>query len=410
MPRWVNSIRFRLSLTYALAVFTVGALFVAGVYLWQLNRLNEPLVVRTEAEALVQNPVTGEVTRLRFLMQDELDRLALEELERMVNARALEQLRQVSLMGLGLMSVVAFGLGWVLSGWALRPMGRMAAVARDISANELSRRIALQGPDDELKDLADTFDEMLDRLQISFEGQRRFIQDASHELRNPLATAQANLELVLGDPHASSEDLRRSARIAHESAGRVSHIVDDLLAQARNVVPRIAVGPVDLALLARDVVAEMEAAAAGRQLTLVAGGTGVVVHGDGPALRRAVTNLVANSVRLAPAGTTITVTTGIDHDRATISVRDEGPGIEPEHHRSVFERFWRGPDSGKGLGLGLSIVRQVAQRHGGTVELISQEGQGSTFVIAVPVPTGPPQPEAPDGTRRGLYPRFRHGR
>ncbi|MDH4078082.1 MAG: HAMP domain-containing histidine kinase, partial [Acidimicrobiia bacterium] len=300
------------------------------------------------------------------------------------------------------LSVVAFGTGWLLAGWTLGPISRITGVARDISGTEeLARRIGLDGPDDELKGLADTFDEMLDRLQASFEQQRRFVQDASHELRNPLAIAQANLELVLDEPEATVDDLRRSARIAHESNGRISQIVEDLVVQARSTVPRAMVAEVDLVAVAAEVTAEMAAPAARRGLTLItdsagAGGTGaLVVHGDGAALRRAVTNLATNAVRLAPAGSTITVATGRRGDRATVAVIDQGPGIAADHQRAVFERFWRGPESGKGLGLGLSIVRQVAERHGGTVELESRPGVGSTFTIVLPLPVGVPPTATP---------------
>ncbi len=393
MPRWAQSIRFRLSLAYALAVFATGAVFVAAVYLWQLHELDQPIMMRS-SEVVFQKNVAGEQyeTRLRFLSQSEVNRVFLEQFERNAYRQALTELRRASLVGLGLLSVVAFASGWLLSGWSLRPMGRMAAVARDISASELSRRIALQGPNDELKDLADTFDEMLDRLQASFEGQRQFVEDASHELRNPLAVAQANLELVIDDAEASPAELRRAAEIAHASTSRVSQIVEDLVAQARHRVPRAAIAPVDLRVLSEEVAAEMSAEAARRGIRVLADGPvgsdarQPLVNGDGAALRRAVTNLVANAVRLAPPDSAITISTGVRDHRAIVSVSDQGPGIDPRDHEAVFERFWRGDAAGKGLGLGLSIVRQVAQRHGGTVELVSARGQGSTFTIALPMP------------------------
>ena len=272
-------------------------------------------------------------------------------------------------------------------------MGRMAAVARDISGTELSRRIGLRGPDDELKDLADTFDEMLDRLQATFEDHRRFVQDASHELRNPLAVTRANLELVIDDPDASPDELRAAAQVAHASTERLSHIVDDLVAQARQGVPSHHATLVELDELAADIVVEFAAGAAARRIDLVAQrgpgtepGSSPVVNGDEAALRRAVTNLVVNAIRLAPTDSTITITTSVEDGEAVISVTDEGPGIDPALRESVFERFWRGDDAGKGLGLGLSIVRQVAQRHGGRVDLRSAVGDGSTFSIRLPVP------------------------
>ncbi len=409
MPRWAQSIRFRLSLAYALAVFAVGATFIAAVYAWQAHQLGQPQP--SPGRPLVyEDPATGQRidTNWDVLFPGDFERFIWESLQRQAYAESLNDLRSASLVGLGLLSVVAFGTGWLLAGWTLGPISRITGVAREISGTEeLARRIGLDGPDDELKGLADTFDEMLDRLQASFEQQRRFVQDASHELRNPLAIAQANLELALDDPAATVDDLRRSARIAHESNGRISQIVEDLVVQARSAVPRAMVAEVDLVALAAEVVAEMTAPAGRRGLTLATstadsggttGGNGsgpVVVHGDGAALRRAVTNLVANAVRLAPAGSTVTVATGRRGDQATIAVIDQGPGIAPDHQQAVFERFWRGTESGKGLGLGLSIVRQVAERHGGTVELGSQPGKGSTFTIVLPLPVGASSSSAP---------------
>jgi signal transduction histidine kinase len=387
MPRWAQSIRFRLSLAYALAVFTAGAVLVGGLYLWQVRQLNDPILM-SGRRLLVENPATGELfdTQLRVYTRNEIDQAFLEQFEREAYREALNELRRASLAGLGVLFVVAFGSGWLLSGWTLKPMGKMAAVAREISGTELSRRIGLQGPDDELKDLGDTFDEMLDRLQASFEGQRRFIQDASHELRNPLAVTQTNLELVIDNPDAGPGELRDAARIAHASTGRLGQIIDDLVGQARREVPCSQLSMVDLDLMVAGVAAELQAGAAARELQLVVTGGGAVVHGDAAALRRAVTNLAVNAIRLAPAGTAIELTVAVDGGCALVSVADQGPGIAPEDQEAVFERFWRGRASGKGLGLGLSIVRQVAERHGGRVRLVSRLGRGSTFTIALPMP------------------------
>lgn len=393
MPRWAQSIRFRLSLAYALAVFATGTVLLAALMLWQMERLSQEVTVQQRA-LILEDAATGRQidTQLRLVSQEDWFQAVLDRYEQAVKRDSLRELRNASLVGLGVLFLVAFGTGWLLSGWALGPMGRMAAVARDISGTELSRRIGLPGPDDELKDLADTFDEMLDRLQASFEDHRRFVQDASHELRNPLAVTQANLELVIDDPDATPEDLRAAANIAHASAERLSHIVDDLVSEARQGVPTHRAELVYLEELAESVATELRASADGRRLTLdvTASGGGVdlaaVTKGDEAALRRAVTNLVVNAIRLAPEGSTITIAAGVEADEAVISVADEGPGIAPSDQESVFERFWQGEGSGKGLGLGLSIVRRVAERHGGRVEVRSAPGHGSTFTIRLPVP------------------------
>lgn len=406
MPRWAQSIRFRLSLAYALAVFAAGSVLLSTLLVWQTSRLDEPVMVEGE-RLLGTDPRTGEFRTIALRVErDELLTAYMAKLEQDAYARSLDELRKASLVGLGALFLVAFGSGWLLAGWTLRPMGRMAAVARDISGTELSRRIGLRGPEDELKYLADTFDAMLDRLQASFEDQRRFVQDASHELRNPLAVAQTNLELVIDDPDADVDELRRAAGIAHTSNERLGRIVDELLDQARRGVPAATVVEVDLRALASGIVEELRASADARDVTLfvvddaapVVGSsagdgattTGVRVKGDEAAIRRAITNLVVNAIRLAPERSTVRLDVSSERGMAVVSVIDEGPGIAAENQEAVFERFWRGDDAGQGLGLGLSIVRQVAKRHGGDVTLTSAPGSGSTFSIRLPmpVPTG----------------------
>lgn len=385
MPRWAQSIRFRLSLAYALAVFAAGTVLLAALYMWQVSHLNEPILVKSRP-AMVRL-ADGVLAEGQVVSQDELTMAFLERFEREAYREALNGQRKASLAAVGLLAVVAFASGWVLSGWTLRPMRRMTAVARDISGTELSRRIELRGPEDELKGLADTFDEMLDRLQASFEDQRRFIQDTSHELRNPLAVTQTNLELVLDDPDAGPDELREAARIAHDSAGRVGHIVDELVNQARTGVPTGVIGTIELSAMVRGIADDQRASAAARGLEiLVDAPDPVTVRGDGPAIRRAITNLVANAIRLTPLDTSVAVTVEADADWALVRVVDEGPGIAKENLERIFERFWRGDDSGKGLGLGLSIVRQIAERHGGRVEVVSQMGVGSAFTLRLPRP------------------------
>lgn len=388
MPRWSQSIRFRLSLAYALAVFATGAVLLLAVYLRQAHQLNRSIVVTGQTVSAI-NTRTGIQLDFRYFGSDELVMSYFELVERETERQSLREFRNASLPGLGVLAIAAFASGWLLAGWTLSPMGRMAAVAREISGTELSRRINMHGPDDELKDLADTFDEMLDRLQGSFEDHRRFVQDASHELRNPLAATQTNLELVLDDSEAGVEELRDAARIAHASACRVGRIVDELVDQARQGVPTISKSVVELRWLAGDIATELAATASARELTIDLGDgpEKVEVKGEQAALRRAITNLVVNAVRLAPPRTSVGIRVGLAGEAtAYVSVTDEGPGIAPSEQKVIFERFQQGKAGGKGLGLGLSIVRQVIERHGGRVELESELGVGSTFTLYLPMP------------------------
>jgi signal transduction histidine kinase len=383
LPHWTQSIRFRLSFMYALAMFTSGSILIGGVYVWQYNQLERP---QLEVEAQFVPTIDGRIRTFDVVRVEELSEFTKAQAYR----QSLEELRKGSLAGLGLLFLVSFGTSWWMAGWALGPVSRMTRVARDITASDLSRRIALPGPEDELKGLADSFDAMLDRLETGFEDQRRFVQDASHELRNPLAVARTNLDLALSDPDASTVELRRAAEVAQRSAERMSALVDDLLVQARSGVPEFTPGDVDLGALVTETVQDHRAGAGQHGVTLQVAAPLVplMVRGDAAALRRALANLLSNAVKAAPPETTVDVTVVEDGGEAMVSVTDAGPGLTEDEQRLAFERFWRGATSGNGSGLGLSIVRHVLERHGGSVAVVSEPGVGSTFRLRLPIGCG----------------------
>lgn len=396
-PRWAGSIRFRLTALYSVVLFGLAAVVVGGIYAALARELDDQPMSRTE-QWIGYRP-TPRGVEIGIFETETIDVLA--AFEQAVNSRALEQLRTYTFAALAVLFAASLAVGWLVSGRVLRPIGRIASVARDIQATDLSRRISLDGPDDELKRLADTFDQMLGRIDDAFESQRRFIQEASHELRNPLAVIRTNVDVALGDPDSSPEDLRRAAEVVAGSAARMSTLVDDLVVYARHGTRPERHEPVDLRRLAAELAGEFAAPAEARRLRVVdAAGAGppLPVLGDGPALRRAVANLLANAVRLAPEGSAVTVAAGADGGSAWISVADEGPGIASSDQQLVFQRFWQRrpapelssaesapprPDPERS-GLGLTIVRQIAESHGGSVELTSAPGEGSTFVIRLP--------------------------
>ncbi|MGH3390354.1 MAG: sensor histidine kinase, partial [Actinomadura sp.] len=290
---------------------------------------------------------------------------------------------------LGGLFVASLGIGWVLSGRALKPVRAITRTAEEIQATDLSRRIRLAGPRDELRYLADTIDSMLDRLDSAFDAQRRLIDDASHELRSPLAIIRANLDTVLTAPDTTDEDRRRAALVVDRATTRMTRLVEDLLATARRSAPALHDADVDLSAVASEAAEEYDPLAAGRGLTiereLLDGPT---VIGDRDALRRAVANLLSNAVRLAPVGTRITVATGAAEGWRWIAVKDGGPGIPADDQLRVFDRFWRGSDGRRSrdrrTGLGLAIVRQIVESHRGHVRLFSEPAVGSTFVLWLP--------------------------
>ena len=417
-PGVVRSVRFRLTALYSAMLFALAALVVGGIYL-ALSRSTDarPITHTYEAEKIIRGP-DGHVRSRGTLTVAEVS-----DIESAVSYQTRQTLWKYSLAMLGGLFVGSLGIGWVLSGRVLRPVRSIARTAQEIQATDLSRRIRLGGPDDELRHLADTIDSMLDRLDHAFGMQRQLIDDASHELRTPLTVIRANLDAAVANPLATEEDRQRAAVLVDRATTRMTRLVEDLLATTRRASGAYGDTDVDLAVVAREAGEEFEQLAAARDLAieyrLV---EGLEVIGDPDALRRAVGNLLSNAVRLAPRRTRITVGGGHLRGWHWIAVRDQGPGIRVEDHGRVFDRFWRGRagpgEHDRHTGLGLAIVRQIVEAHGGQARLFSQGGEGSTFVLWLrpqvlggelpPVPEGdpmdvpsqpPPSPAPVPGTR-----------
>jgi heavy metal sensor kinase len=379
LPEWMRSIRFRYTLLYSGVLFGLAALVIGAIYLILWISLHEPMSI-----------INGRVID-RFSGQSfPVDIVTARQFERLVHQQTLDRLRTFSFEALIVLFFASLVVGWVVAGRVLAPIGRITGVAREIQATDLSRRIRLQGPNDELKQLADTFDAMLARIDAAFAAQQQFLADASHELRNPLAIIRTNADLALSDNDPQVDELRQAVVVVKRASDRMARLVDDLLALARRESPTFAIEQVDLGRAVTEASEEFLAPAEARGIVLDrAVAPGVVVMGDGDALKRAVANLLENAVRLAPAGSRIRLAVGSERGLAWIAVSDEGPGIAPENQPRVFDRFWRA-DKGRsradgGTGLGLSIVRQIAQSHGGDVQLQSKLGVGSTFTIWLPV-------------------------
>jgi len=389
LPAWMGSIRFRIALVYSVVLFGLAALVIGALY-WAIAASLDDSVYR----GYVGRAVPGGI------IIEQQDFITVEQA---VNQQTLDKLRRYSFASLVALFVASIGVGWVVSGRVLRPIGRITAVAREIQATDLSRRINLGGPNDELRQLADTFDEMLGRLDEAFESQRRFIHEASHELRNPLAVIRTNLDVCLSDPDATAEDLRRTGEIVQKSTERMARLVDDLLVYARQGTLSLERSRFDAAELVAEAAEEFALTAEEQGIRIeVRAPTGLAVEGDRLALRQALANLLANAVRVSPAGTTIRVSAGAYPPWVWLAVQDEGPGIAPEDTERVFQRFWRG-DGPAGTadgrsGLGLTIVRQIAEAHAGQVKLVSEPGHGATFAIWLPAPSPAPAPAPPAAT------------
>ena len=389
-PDVVQSIRFRLTVLYSTMLFALAALVLGGIYLALSHSAEARPITRTyEAEKVIRRS-DGRLMPVGTLTVAEV-----RDIELAVNYESQRTLRSYSLATLGGLFLASLAIGWVLSGRVLRPVSSIAHAAEEIQATDLSRRIRLGGPNDELRRLADTIDSMLGRLDDAFRAQRRLMDDASHELRTPLTIIRANLDSALTSPEATQREREHAGALVDRATTRMTRLVEDLLATTRRDSPAYSDTDLDLAVLAREASEEAASLAAGRQLTVSSRlEDGLATIGDPDALRRAVGNVLSNAMRLAPAGSEITLAAGRQRRWLWIAVRDQGPGISDDDQARVFDRFWRGRDaSGAGhTGLGLAIVRQIVEAHGGRVRLFSRVGMGSTFVLWLPPADRDPNP------------------
>lgn len=283
--------------------------------------------------------------------------------------------------------------GYVLSGMMLRPVRDIMEVASEISATNLGRRINHQGPDDELKALADTFDQMIGRLETSFEQQRQFVQDASHELRTPLTAIRTNIEVTEMDPDASPAEYRELLDTIKTQTERLTRLTEDLLLLSRHEGEQVEPDAVDTDDLVREVASQLRPLAASRGVEIVVQTTDLPpALAVSDLLYRCVLNLVDNAIKYSGEGGRVTIRNADFPGRVEIEVADTGPGIPPEDLGRVFDRFFR-VDKGRsrregGSGLGLAIVREVMASQGGTVRATSAEGAGTTFTLSIPPAAG----------------------
>lgn len=285
---------------------------------------------------------------------------------------------------LGTGAVVA----WVLIGRTLRPLSTLTQAARGLSESSLDRRINLGGPHDEVAELADTFDEMTERLQAAFAAERRFVANASHELRTPLAVIRTEVDVTLADPHASVEELRQMGEVVREATERADRLLGSLLLLAKTQARGLSVvSPVDLAELIQpaidDIAAEWKAKSV--RIELTAGPA--TVQGDRALLERLLGNLVENAVRHNVTGGWIRIATTMVAGRAVLEVQSSGPVVEPAMIAQLFEPFRQGVRARTehtGSGLGLSIVTAVVAAHRGEVTAVPVPGGGLAVTVALP--------------------------
>ncbi|MFC5748614.1 sensor histidine kinase [Actinomadura rugatobispora] len=364
------SVRLRLTVLYGLLFFMAGALLLFVTYLLVGQILDQ---VFPEGYIIVtpSGPLDPEV---------------LKEL-------TMRQLVGRSLVALAGVGIIALVLGYFVADRALSPLQRVTTTARRLSESTLHERIALEGPDDEIKELADTFDAMLERLGQAFDSQRRFVANASHELRTPLAINRTLLEVALGAPEVS-DDLRTVGRTLLATNARHERLIEGLLLLARSERELTNRTPVDLAEVAVAVL-ENSARRAGErehEITVHQELTAGTTLGDPVLLEHLVSNLVDNAVKHNADGGEVWVRTGVLEGLAAVQVENTGPVVPAYEVERLFEPFRRlnsdRVESAKGAGLGLSIVRSVVLAHRGSVHAAPRHGGG--LIVTVLLPLGPP--------------------
>ena len=294
----------------------------------------------------------------------------------------LTHLLTYSLLTLAGVTLLAAAAGWIVAGRILRPVHRLTAAARAASEQDLSQRIALQGPRDELRELADTFDTMLERLDRVFASQRQFIANASHELRTPLTVMRTAMDVVLAKPEPTRDELMSMAADVRQAVDHAERLIEALLVLARNDQARALTDPLDLAAVAEDA---LEGRTANGITTIAALGEAPVT-GDQVLLERLVNNLLDNAERYNIAGGTVAISTTTDNGLSLVQVVNTGTLVPAGMVERLFLPFTRLDDRTRhdGFGLGLTLVSSIAAVHGGTVHATAVPAGGLDITVRFP--------------------------
>lgn len=381
-----STIRTRLSLLYAGAFFAASVVLIVFIYLFLGQVIDQQFTIRAAPGAPPLEMAPGERDQAHRVIDVMIRRARVDTLQTMLLASAVIA---------AVMTVIAGVIGWLVAGQALKPLRDITATATRVADRSLHERIELGGPKDEIKDLADTLDAMLDRLDRSFESQRRFVANASHELRTPLTIARTLIEVALLDPGAD-EKLKQLGTTLLAVNQRHEKLTDDLLTLAGSDQRVTALRLMDWADVVGKVVAELGPIADRAHVSLEARLQRAIVQGDAFLLERLVHNLLENGIRYNLAkGGWVKVETTAAPGHVELVVENSGPVVpmhevpglfEPFRRLAATERLAPSPNSTvmRGAGLGLSIVRSVAQAHRGEVEAAAPSNGGLIVRVRIP--------------------------
>jgi signal transduction histidine kinase len=328
----------------------------------------------------VEPPIPTQGTQSQFRL---LQQRTLQE-----HAYVLHELLIQSEITVGIMTVVSLVPGWFIAGRVLRRVQTITETAREISASNLNERLALEGPNDEFKQLADTLDDLIARLEASFEAQRHFVANASHELRTPLTLERTLLQIALADPGASSATLRSTCQELLEAGRQQERLIDSLLTLASSESGLECREPIDLAAVTSDALRLPRAEIKDKDLLIETAIRPAAALGNRDLACRLVANLLDNAVRYNQNGGRVEVSTQTRDGRAVVSVANTGPVIMPAEVDRLFQPFQRLNTArahyGEGHGLGLSIVRSIAAAHDATIAVRTRDQGGLCIEVAFP--------------------------
>ena len=362
---WRRSIRARIVIACTLLFLVLGALLIGAVY----TQVGRVLVVPSGGSSEHIQPGGNSQVNVATDASERTDFLVF------------------TLAGLGVGTLLAAGLGWAVSRRVLRPLTAVTTAAQAASQENLDRRLALAGPPDELKELADTFDAMLARLEAAFASQRRFVANASHELRTPLTEMRTLIDVTTARPAVSAAELAAALAAIGAAVDRSEELIEALLTLARSDRGPGPAELVDLPTAVEDAVDQLAPAAAARQIRIEVALQDAQVTGDRVLLERLVSNLIDNAVKHNVTGGWVLASTRTDAGTAELTVANGGEHIPGDQVPGLFEPFRRlcgRTGTRPGTGLGLSIVASIAHTHGGHAQARARPDGGLNVQITLP--------------------------
>ncbi len=400
MPMPPPTIRLRMTALYGLVFLVTGAVLLTIGYELVRHNLNggdyrrelQRLGIVPQGFFGRPPPSAGGSTGARII----------DAVRAQLRADALHRLLIEYVVALGAMTIVSVVAGWLLAGRALRPLRDITATARRVSGENLGERIALRGPADELKELADTFDGMLSRLDGAFASQRHFVANASHELRTPLAIIRTEVDVSLADPDAAVTDLRGMGEAVRETIDRCERLIEGLLMLARSEAAIGREESADLAALAADCITDLWARAEEAKVQVQDDLMPAWTRGEPALLERMIANLIDNGIRHNEPDGWLRVSTRSHDGRVHVTVANGGPRIAPTDAATLTDPFRRLDRGAGGFGLGLSIVRSVVEAHGGTLEVTAPDEGGLVVHIDLPAVAAQSVGVVPKSSARAL--------